>query len=160
MVFINWSSLIQSFIFYQLPPQKDLKSPYKKATTQHEKAPVGNPSSFWDAALTLQEVRDQRATLEANLEAVFRTRQEAEVYTIMETLYQEGYVWKPSIPSWRHSTRRVTAIFNWQYVILLNDKWKFCVKKTIMKFWGVLFELGEKELIFLCIFIVSKNYFW
>ncbi|XP_078313405.1 uncharacterized protein LOC111128961 isoform X2 [Crassostrea virginica] len=75
---------------YLLPSQKDLKSPYKKAPTQHEKAPVGNPSSFWDAALTLQEVRDQRATLEANLEAVFRTRQEAEVYTIMETLYQEG----------------------------------------------------------------------
>jgi hypothetical protein len=35
-------------------------------------------------------VKEDRATLEANLEAVFRARQEGEVYTMMESLYQDG----------------------------------------------------------------------
>lgn len=50
------------------------------------------PSSFSDAALTLQQVKENRAILEANLEAVFRASQEAEVFSIMENLYQEGWV--------------------------------------------------------------------
>ncbi|XP_061173544.1 TALPID3 protein-like [Saccostrea echinata] len=74
---------------YLLPPQKELRSPYKSmpGPGKHE-VPV--PSSYWDAAQILQQVKENRVTLEANLEAVFRTRQEAEVYALMENLYQEG----------------------------------------------------------------------
>lgn len=74
---------------WQLPSNKDLRSPYKMIPGQ-SKHSTTIPSSFSDAALTLQQVKENRAILEANLEAVFRARQEAEVFSIMENLYQEG----------------------------------------------------------------------
>lgn len=74
---------------YLLPSNKDLRSPYKMIPGQ-SKHGTTIPSSFSDAALTLQQVKENRAILEANLEAVFRARQEAEVFSIMENLYQEG----------------------------------------------------------------------
>lgn len=91
--FILWEYTLIQFkpctCIWQLPSNKDLRSPYKMIPGQ-SKHGTTIPSSFSDAALTLQQVKENRAILEANLEAVFRARQEAEVFSIMENLYQEG----------------------------------------------------------------------
>ncbi|KAK3094147.1 hypothetical protein FSP39_024713 [Pinctada imbricata] len=76
---------------YLIQPSKELQSPYKpKVAVPLQLAKTPPVSNFSDAREILREVRQTRACLEANLEAVQRSRREVEVYSVMENMYHES----------------------------------------------------------------------
>ena len=78
-------------IWSQLKPDcAPPSSPYpERVKLSPDAPPVGN--HFRDARETLRDVQEKRSTLESNLDAILRARQESEVYAAIDTLTQ-GYV--------------------------------------------------------------------
>ncbi|XP_069118021.1 TALPID3 protein-like [Argopecten irradians] len=78
---------------YLVLPDVVPTSPYKYVpdlASHKVNAPVHTVTVFQDARQVLKQVGKNKEFLEANLESVLRTRQEAEVYSILENLYQES----------------------------------------------------------------------
>lgn len=73
-------------------PKQEKCSPYKAVpdlTSSHCNAPV--LPGFKEAEQILQQVQKNRGYLEANMEAVMRVRQETEVYSMLEAVYNDRW---------------------------------------------------------------------
>ena len=71
-------------------PEKVPCSPYKTIpdlSLSHFNAPI--LPGFKDAQSILHQVQKSRGILEANLETVFQGRKDVEVYSVLETLYND-----------------------------------------------------------------------
>lgn len=82
-------------MFFQLQrmPEQDVGSPYKRVpdlSSSHLNAPM--LPGFKEAEEILRQVQQNRGFLESNLEAVMRARQEVEVYSMLEAVYNDRSV--------------------------------------------------------------------
>ena len=75
---------------FQHVPKQDEASPYKSvADISYNKLNAPVVSGYKDAKDILQQVRQTRGFLESNLESVLRSRREVEVYSMLETVYND-----------------------------------------------------------------------
>lgn len=67
-----------------------LTSPYPTAGREQGNAPIRE--NFRDAKDVLKTVRQSRHVLESNLQAIWRSRQESDIFTLLEQLSSDRWI--------------------------------------------------------------------